>query len=121
MTADTNVLVDALRGKNDAILFLGSSESVFSISVVSMTELYAGLRDSRELQQLQKFLTSFVIHPIDETIATAAGKYLNQYSKSHNLGIADALIAATASSFSEQLVTLNTKHFPMLPDVLRPY
>jgi predicted nucleic acid-binding protein len=121
MTADTNVLVDYLRDKEEAIRFLESSSYSFSISVVSITELYAGLRNSRELLELQEFIASLVIHPVDERIAALAGKYLNQYAKSHNVGIADALIAATAKVHGEQVATLNVKHFPMLPDVFRPY
>ena len=121
MTVDTNILIDALRGKTEAMRFLGSSEAAFSISVVSITELYAGLRNASELDQLQQFLLSFTVHPVDEKIAALAGKYLNQYAKSHHLGIADAMIAATASVSGEQLATLNVKDFPMLTGVVRPY
>jgi predicted nucleic acid-binding protein len=121
MTVDTNILVDSLRGKTEAKRFLSTSKTSFSISVVSVAELYAGLRNAYELDQLQKFLTTFIIHPVDEKIAALAGKYLNQYAKSHNVGIADAMIAATAVTSGEQLATLNVKDFPMLPDVLRPY
>jgi predicted nucleic acid-binding protein len=52
--------------------------------------------------------------------AMLAGEYLNTYAKSHDLQIADALIAATASIAGEELATLNTKHFPMLA-AIRPY
>jgi predicted nucleic acid-binding protein len=121
MIVDTNILVDSLRGKTEAKHFLGNSETSFSLSVVSVTELYAGLRNARELDQLQNFLNSFVIHPVDEKIAALAGKYLNQNAKSHNIGIADAVIAATATIVGEQLATLNVKDFSMLPDVLKPY
>jgi hypothetical protein len=99
MTADANVLVDYLRDKEEAIRFLESSSYSFSISVVSITELYAGLRNSRELLELQEFIASLVIHPVDEKIAALAGKYLNQYAKSHNVGIADALIADRKGSW----------------------
>lgn len=33
----------------------------------------------------------------------------------------DVLIAASAELSGARLVTLNRKHFPMLPDVLVPY
>jgi predicted nucleic acid-binding protein len=35
--------------------------------------------------------------------------------------LADALIAATAESRQASLVTLNSKHFPMLANVVVPY
>ena len=121
MIVDSNILIDSLRGKTEAVRFLGAPDIAFSISVVSITELYAGLRNARELDQLHQFLISFMVHPVNEKIAALAGKYLNKYAKSHNVGIADAIIAATASISGEQVATLNVKDFPMLADVLRPY
>ena len=50
-----------------------------------------------------------------------AGLYRRDYSKNHNVGLADALIAATAMRRQVPLVTLNQKHFPMLQDVIVPY
>ena len=44
-----------------------------------------------------------------------------QYRPSHGVGFADALLAATAPAHNATLVTLNAKHFPMLPDALVPY
>ncbi|HWF44457.1 MAG TPA: type II toxin-antitoxin system VapC family toxin [Candidatus Kapabacteria bacterium] len=120
MIVDTNILIDALRGKKEAIHFLESSDSGFSISVVSIAELFAGLRTDRERSELQAFLTTVEIYSVDQPIATLAGEYLKRYSKSHDLQIADALIAATASHSGEEFATLNTKHFPMLIAV-RPY
>ena len=121
MTADTNILIDYLRDKEEAIRFLESSPHSFSISAVSITELHAGIRGKNELLEVRRFLKSFIIHNVDEEIARIAGDYLNQYAKSHKVGIADALIAATATVYGEQVATLNVKHFPMLPDVVRPY
>jgi predicted nucleic acid-binding protein len=121
MIVDTNILIDALRGKVEAKSFLLSTDATFSISVVSVAELYAGVKGNDELTALEDFLMTFSIHGIDQEIASVAGKYLNQYSRSHHVGIADALIAATASRFNEELATLNTRDFPMLPAVARPY
>ena len=121
MIVDTNILIDYLRDKEEAIRFLEASTYSFSISVVSITELYAGLRGSRELHEVRNFLSSFQTHIVDDETARIAGEYLNQYSKSHRVGIADALIAATATLSGEQLSTLNIKDFPMLSEVLRPY
>jgi len=121
MIVDTNILIDSLRGKKEAIRFLESGESTFSISVISVTELYAGVKGGNELFELQEFLTTFPLHDVSEEIASLAGSYLNQYSKSHDIGIADALIAATASVFNEELATLNTKDFPMTKSLVKPY
>jgi predicted nucleic acid-binding protein len=121
MIVDTNILIDSLRGKNEAIKFLESSDQQFSLSVVSVAELYAGLKGEKEANQLQEFLKTFAIYPVDTDVARIAGQYLNKYGKSHALGMADALIAATTTIQGERLASLNVKHFPMLSDVIRPY
>jgi hypothetical protein len=61
------------------------------------------------------------IVPLDDKTAELGGLWLRDYSKSHGVGLADALIAATAKLRGCTLVTLNTKHFPMLTRVLSPY
>jgi len=50
-----------------------------------------------------------------------AGLWRRTYGRSHGTGLADALIAASASAAQATLVTLNRKHFPMLADVLVPF
>jgi predicted nucleic acid-binding protein len=70
---------------------------------------------------LSTFLHAFEMVPIDQAVAQRGGLFRRDYGRSHGLGLADALIAATAEHAKAQLVTLNEKHFPMLPDVLVPY
>ena len=91
------------------------------ISVVTVAELFAGVREGRERTQIEQFLRRSILVEIDEQIATRAGLILRQYRKSHSTGLADALIAAATESSGASLVTLNTKHFPMLTDVVVPY
>jgi len=54
-------------------------------------------------------------------IGVTGGLYRRDYRKSHETGLADALIAATARLHSLTLVTLNKKHFPMLTSIIVPY
>ncbi|TFG89271.1 MAG: type II toxin-antitoxin system VapC family toxin, partial [Hyphomicrobiales bacterium] len=41
--------------------------------------------------------------------------------KSHGVGLADAIIAATADSENAELKTLNVKHYPMFKGLTPPY
>jgi predicted nucleic acid-binding protein len=91
------------------------------ISAVTIAELYAGVRDGAERNALDSFIQAFEIVAFDEEIAVKGGLYRRDYSKSHNTGLADALIAATAEIRNAELVTLNKKHFPMLLNVIVPY
>ena len=50
---------------------------------------------------------------VDGNTAEEGGKYRQQFLKSHQLQLADALIATTAKIPHAKLITLNTRHFPM--------
>ena len=86
-----------------------------------MAELYSGVRDGEERKALESFLSVFTLVPVTEDIATKGGLNRRDYGKSHGVGLADAIIAATAEVKCATLVTLNKKHFPMLASVHIPY
>lgn len=44
-----------------------------------------------------------------------------QYGKSYGVGLADAIIAATVEAEQAELKTLNTKHYPMFPNLKPAY
>ena len=54
-------------------------------------------------------------------IARRAGAWVRVYGPSHSVGLADALIAATAEHHGLELATLNVKHFPMFKRLKAPY
>ena len=83
--------------------------------------MYTGVSEGEERERLDGFLQAFAILPLDLHLAIQGGLYRRDYNKSHSVGLADALIAATATHRQIALVTLNRKHFPMLPDVIVPY
>lgn len=118
---DTNILIDFLRGKSEAVTYMKALAAAPSLSVVSIAELFTGVRDGEERTELDEFVRQSVLIDVDEQIATRAGLMLRDFRKSHAIGMADALIAATAELESATLVTLNTKHYPMLTNVHRPY
>jgi predicted nucleic acid-binding protein len=118
---DTDVLIDYLRGQPQAVEFLESQTEVLLISTMTIAELYAGVRDGKEMEMLNALIRAFQVVPIDESISTKGGLYRRDYGKSHGMGLADAIIAATAELNQVTLVTLNQKHFPMITDILVPY
>ena len=118
---DTNVAIDHLRGRPPAVAFLGGLVGRPMTSVVVVAELYAGVREGPERARLETFLAGLVVLPLTADVARAGGLFRRQYGKSHNVGLEDALIAATAEAAGATLVTLNRKHFPMPIDVMVPY
>lgn len=118
---DTDVIIDYLRGRHEALTYLDNLTNSLFMSVITVGELYAGVRDGDERVKLDTFLRAFVIITLDQTTALAGGLLRRDYGKSHGIGLADALIAATAQQHNLRLVSLNRKHFSMIQDVIVPY
>ena len=118
---DTDVLVDFLRGRVEAVTFLSGLPALPFISVITVAELYVGVREGVERSKLEQLIAAAQALPVDEETATVGGLLRRQYGPSHHVGLSDALIAAAAIKREIALATLNRKHFPMLLDVLVPY
>jgi hypothetical protein len=118
---DTDVMIEYLRGSRKAITFLESIDRRPATSVICVAELLVGARDEHETKMIEQFLGAFDELPVDPEIARAGAQYRRTYMKSHNTGLADALIAATAISYGLLLTTFNERHYPMVEELLIPY
>ena len=122
---DTDVLIDTERGLPDAVAFFGAQFALGSVqmSAVSAMELIAGARNQAELKKVLNSISNAVVHELSAGMSRQARHWLAQYSLSHGLEFADALIGATAFHLGLPLYTKNVKHFQMLPglNVVRPY
>jgi hypothetical protein len=121
MLLDTDVLIDFLRGDEKAVSFVNANSSRIILSSVIVAELYAGVKGDAEQATLERFISLFRVIPVDSEIAKTGGLYKRDFSKSHGVGLADAILAATAESENAELVTLNTKHYPMIRGLLPAY
>lgn len=121
VVVDTDVLIDYLRDQPGAVAFLEGCEQPLAVSVVSVAELYVGVREGEERQRLDAFVAAFASLPLERETAVRAGLWRRRYGPSHGTGLADALIAASVEGAGATLATLNRRHFPMLADVLVPY
>jgi len=114
---DTDILIWVLRKnkeiKNKLIKATLETDGGLYITPIQIAEIYAGIRPSEE-KIIKKFLNSFNIIPIDVQIGELAGRFINQYRKSHSVEIADAIIAAASIVNNFKLWTLNKKHYPMI-------
>ena len=121
MLVDTDIFIDYLRDRTEAVFFLESHVDDISISAVSVAELYQGVREGRERTKLSRMLSALVVLPLRGEIAETAGLYRRDYRDRIGCGLADCMIAATASEHRLDLATLNSKHFKMLDRVITPY
>jgi len=117
---DSDIIIDYLRGFEGALEFFESFDYDFNTSVVTIAELYSGVRD-KDRQELEYFMSLFAVLPLTTEIAKVAAFLRQSYFKSHGMGLADAMIAATAKAHGATLVSLNACHFSMLDNVLVPY
>jgi predicted nucleic acid-binding protein len=118
---DTDVLIEYLRGRSETVEFLEGVRSDLYISVISVAELFAGVREDEEEKSLEQLLLAFVVLPVTEKTAPLGGLYRRDYGGSHGTGLADALIAATSEQNGADLVTFNRRHFPMASRITVPY
>jgi predicted nucleic acid-binding protein len=121
MLIDTDVLIDFLRGLEQAKNFVASLPEQVFISVISIAELHVGVRNGKERAALTEFLDTIDAIALDAELAAEGGLLRRDYGKSHGVGLNDALIAATVLKNRLQLVTLNAKHYPMVNNLLIPY
>ena len=112
---DTDVLILHLRNHPEltARLATWTETSMFYVSVVTRTEILAGMHSREEARTLE-LLDSLMSLAVDEVIADRAGRLIYQYGRQGvQLSFPDALIAATALQHDLTLVTTNAKHFPI--------
>ncbi len=118
---DTDVLIDFLRGNQQAVAFIHEISSRIILSSIVVAELYAGVRGKKELAVLNNFISLFETIPVTGEIAKMGGLYKRDFGKSHGVGLADAMIAATCKTMNAQLKTLNIKHYPMIKGIKPAY
>lgn len=118
---DTDVVIDFLRGQRVAVRFIKDHAEEIHLSVITVAELFSGVKGDDEGQELAQLLKIFPIVDITMDIARMAGEWRQKYGPSHGIGLPDCLIAATAKRHRLTLQTLNTRHFPMFAKLRPPY
>jgi hypothetical protein len=118
---DTDVLIDFLRGYDKAVDYVTANSHKIILSSIVVAELYAGVKGAAELTALDNFISLFTVIPVTSEIARVGGLFKRDYAKSHGVGLADAIIAATCESENAALKTLNVKHYPMMKGLKPAY
>lgn len=106
--SDTTVVVEFLRGNENAIKFL---KQFPEISIISVAEVIQDARDARELRIIARALDALFQEKLNHEISILAVNLLKKYNLSHGLLFFDALIAATCILQKKILVTENVKDF----------
>ena len=118
MLFDTDVLIWVLRGNVKAARVI-DAESNRSMSLVTYMELVQGARSRQELRQIKTFLSDagLEVLPLSDGIGHRASIYIEEYGLGATLGVADALIAATAVERNDRLCTGNHRHYSPIKEL----
>ena len=111
---DTDIAIDYLRRRDYAqkLLEYWAGEGLLAISTLTHLEVYQGMKTGEE-GATNAFLDGLISVVVDIPIARRAGSMLGELrSKGMTIGIADAIIAATALHFGAPLLTNNLEHYP---------
>lgn len=116
---DTDIIIWILRGNKDIEeLFkkvVIETEGYIFITPIQIAEFYAGIRQKERLDA-ENFIESLSVIDINKNIGRLAGDFINRYGRTHNVTMADAMIAASAKINIFKLWTLNKRHYPMFTE-----
>lgn len=120
---DTDWVIHYLNGRNDIVARLHTFRSDgLGLSVIALAELYEGVYFSREPEQSEQGLTTFLrgvtLLNTDEETARIFGRERGRLRSSGQIiGDMDLLIAATALQYDLTLLTNNRRHFERIDDL----
>ena len=121
---DTNILIDYLRGKEEARVFLDwdCDPGDLYCSCITVFEIRCNIRPGEEAA-VDGLLTRFRCVELNECSARLAAQWWMEYRRrGRTLDFKDLAIAVTAKRAKMRLATLNTQHFPMPSlDLFQPY
>ena len=118
MIIDTDVLIWFYRGYESAKKTI-LNVIPFKVSAITYLELLEGIRNKDELGKLKDDFSKWGIEilQINESISLKAIALVEKYKLSHNLELADSLIAATVLENNETLLTGNIKHYSYIKNL----
>jgi predicted nucleic acid-binding protein len=110
---DSSVLIDCLRGRENAVAFLAaqSTDARPQTHLLVAAELLTGARDKSEQKLIDSFLRTFNLVLPNEVDGVTALNLYRQYRLSHGVDWPDCQIAATALRLRVEVYTQNVKHF----------
>lgn len=114
---DSNIVIDALKGNDQARVALREAERRV-VSIVTWIEVLAGCRTDDEAASARRLMAACELVPLANDVAEEAVRIRRE----RRLKLPDAAVLATARVAGCQLVTRNTKDFaPDDPEIRVPY
>lgn len=114
MVADTDVLIDYLRGHERSAkrIAFEIEQGHLATTAITAFELRVGARTQRQQAVVEVLLDALRILPLDADAATAAADARRAlFERGEDIGVADSLIAGVCLANQGMLITNNKKHF----------
>jgi len=114
MVADTDVLIDYLRGHERSAkrIAFEIEQGHLATTAITAFELRVGARTQRQQAVVEVLLDALRILPLDADAATAAANARRTLlERGEDIGVADSLIAGVCLANQGMLITNNKEHF----------
>ncbi|MDZ7780345.1 MAG: type II toxin-antitoxin system VapC family toxin [Gemmatimonadota bacterium] len=114
IVADSDVLIDALRGQERVAGRISEelASGVLATTAVTAFELLSGARTEGALARVRTLLDAMTVLPLDAAASDRAASIRRDLeARGSPIGMADYLIAGTCLSRSAALLTRNRAHF----------
>lgn len=118
IVADSDVLIDALRGKEPARgrIALELTAGRLATTAVNVFELCAGARTEQERNKVDALLGALSVLSLDDAAARDAAALRRELeAKGTRIGTADYLIAGICRTRGAMLITFNRDHLERVP------
>lgn len=118
IVADSDVLIDALRGAPDAAERIDRALETGALATTAITafELRSGARSEAASAKIETLLAALPILPFDENAAGRVAEVRRSLEATgDSIGMADYLIAGVCLARSTVLLTRNRDHFERVP------
>jgi predicted nucleic acid-binding protein len=120
IVADTDVLIDALRGREPARgrIAAAIAGGELATTAVTLFELLSSAEEVGERDSMGRLLAALAILPFDAAAGEAAATARRTLSAAgQGIGMADYQIAGICLARAAPLLTRNRKHFDRVPDL----
>ena len=113
MVADTDVLVDFLRGAGAAPrIGLELATGSLATTAIAVFELYQGVKDEAGERAVTALVGGMAVLPLSAQCAERAGRVRRELrQKKQDIGVADSLVAGICLTHAGTLLTRNRAHF----------
>ena len=117
--ADTDVLIDFLRGKGAADQIASEIKTGgLHTTAISAFELWAGAKVPSQISAVKTLLAALIILPLENEGARLSAQVRRDLeAKNATIGMADSLIAGICLTRDGTLITRNKKHFERVPNL----